>query len=53
MSTELVCPFKNEIIYSDTPSTEQELWYNQNVYGVIYKITNILNNGYVLKKYWY
>ena len=43
MSTELVCPFKNEIIYSDTPSTEQELWYNQNVYGVIYKITNILN----------
>jgi group I intron endonuclease len=44
MSTELVCPFKNEIIYSDTPSTEQELWYNQNVYGVIYKITNILNN---------
>lgn len=44
MSTELVCPFKNEIIYSDSLSTEQELWLNQNVYGVIYKITNTINN---------
>lgn len=44
MSTELVCPFKNEIIYSDSLSTEQELWFNQNVYGVIYKITNTINN---------
>lgn len=44
MSTELVCPFENEIIYSDSLSTKQELWLNQNVYGVIYKITNTINN---------
>lgn len=44
MSTKLVCPFKNEPVYYNSLSTEQELWLNQNVYGVIYKITNTINN---------
>lgn len=39
-----ICPFPNEIIYYNTLSTEQELWFSKNVYGVIYKITNTLNN---------